>query len=89
MKIFSFELIGLQVLWVECPKCKNVAQIIVAPSDENLIAPVQSEIREELEKADMLSILYLPKCDDLHFFCMKCGVSAQHCDKFKRKCLIK
>lgn len=90
MKIFGFEVIGLQSLGVKCPKCgSNIANIVFAPSEKNTPIPFPTEIREGLDELGVTDYLSLPNCDDLHFHCMKCMTIGRHCEEFNKDCKIR
>lgn len=89
MKLFGFEIVGLQVLAVKCPKCGyDHAQIVFAPSEKNTPIPFEKEMREAIKETKLEDFLSLPKCDDLHFHCMGCWIRLSHCEKFGKKCKI-
>lgn len=86
MKLFGFELRRIQTLYVTCSRGDHSARILFAPSEKGNPIPFSPRIKDLLKELGI--DLELPKCDDLHFLCMKCMVSMKHCEKFNKECKI-
>jgi len=80
MNIFGFELVGTQVMGVKCPNCGKLATITFVPSEHDFPIPFPKEFEEVIKSAGLERWAGLPKCDDLHFFCMNCCKSLRRCE---------
>lgn len=89
MKLFGFELVGLQTMAVKCPRGDHTAEIIFKPSDVDSVLSPKESVALTGEAGELIHPpLELLRCNDLHFLCMKCGVSFHTCEKTKQPCQI-
>jgi hypothetical protein len=90
MKLFGFEVSGIQVIYVKCPKCGSPsASITFAPSEKNVsLSLLNLDVTRILTEMKLMDYFQLPSSDDVHFLCMHCMSAMKQCEQFKKECKI-
>lgn len=88
MKMFGFEVKGVQTLYCKCPSCGKQAHLVFVPEPKNTPIPIQKEVYDELKKAGMHDVTTIAGYLDLHFVCMNCIKVLKYCEETKQGCLL-
>lgn len=95
MRIFGFELKGLQSLTAQCPNCDGTVTMVFMPSEKGTPIKIPTSLESILKtfmKGSLPNyngpLLMLPKYDDLHVRCIFCKTEIKHCEMNNEPCLI-